>query len=103
MSETRYISPSSIINAFGVSVLNVINISKSVSAESKLFIGWPMPFMQTDLTNRRIVREPRPAIKGTARGFKPNIHKLVPELENLSEEDLEKLIGESSKFNFDND
>jgi hypothetical protein len=103
MSETRHISPSSFITALGVSIANIINLSKSVSVESELFIGWPMPLMQTALTNRRIVREPRPAIKGTARGFKPNIHKLVPELENLSEEDLEKLIGESSKFDFDND
>lgn len=51
----------------------------------------------------RIIRKPRAAIKDIATSFKPKIHQLVPELKNLSDEDLEKEIGESSKFDFEAD
>jgi hypothetical protein len=35
---------------------------------------------------------PSPATKGTAEGFKGSLHELVPNLQKLSEKDLEKLI-----------
>lgn len=41
-----------------------------------------------------ITRRPKPAIQGTVSSFHPKIHDLVPELESLTENDLEDLIGE---------
>jgi len=52
--------------------------------------------------NRTVLRKQRLPKKGTARGFKPKIHNILPELENLTHEDLEKLIGERYRDNPDN-
>lgn len=54
--------------------------------------------------NPRIIREPRPALKeDVAINFEPELYQLVPELKNLSDEDVEKVIGESHKFDFESD
>jgi hypothetical protein len=48
-----------------------------------------------------IIRKQRLPKKGTARGFKPKIHDIVPALKNLTHEDLEKLIGQRYRDNLD--
>ena len=48
-----------------------------------------------------ILRKPSPVAKDAAEKFKPKLHSIVPELKDLTEEDLEKLIGERNRDEID--
>jgi hypothetical protein len=59
--------------------------------------------LEVDLSfSTTVIRRPVPAIQGTVDSFRPLIHQLVPELKNLTTEDLDT-ISQSNKFDFDDD
>ena len=41
-----------------------------------------------------IIRKPQPAKPNALENFKPKLHELVPELKNLTGEELEKILEE---------
>ena len=79
-----------------------VEIDTSDSTEFELSVLGSKSLIQEFLTSRGLVRKPGPAIKGTADGFKSQIHDVVPGLEDLTDEDL-SIIGESKKFDPDSD
>ena len=46
------------------------------------------------LEDQAIIRKPREAEKGTIEGFKTTLHDIVPELRNLGDKDVQRLIDE---------
>jgi predicted choloylglycine hydrolase len=79
-----------------------LSITAGTSAsESTIFANVETEFNyllepQTDTDTQ--ATKPKP---GTARGFRGRIHEIVPELQNLSPEDVEKIIDESDSENYD--
>ena len=49
------------------------------------------------MKNNGIIREPRPAEPNALENFKPKLHELVPELKNLTGEELQKILEDEDE------
>jgi hypothetical protein len=69
-------------------------------SESTIFVNLETEFnylLEPPTDTETQATKPKP---GTARGFKGRIHEIVPELQNLSPEEVEKIIDESDSENY---
>jgi hypothetical protein len=54
------------------------------------------------LTIQGLIKKPRKVNKGAWRGFRTQLHDLVPQLNNLTHEQMESIIDERNQDFFDN-
>ena len=74
------------------SIVKVGNTSGS--SQFEVFIGNLSLSVSDSLITKGLIKKPRSVAKGSLEGFRTTLHEIVPELKDLTDEDVERLIEE---------
>jgi hypothetical protein len=74
------------------SILNTGNTSGSGQVEAHF--DNLLPSANNNIMTRQLAKRPHSVTKGALEGFKTTLHDIAPELKNLTDKDLERLIEE---------
>jgi hypothetical protein len=93
-----YTSMSQTYNVVDSSSPSQISSNHTVDNTYTLFITFTAPTTYS----QSVASNPSKRVRGFNRRFRPRLHEIVPKLRNLTDDDLEDLIDQRNRDDYDN-